>query len=155
MKKIFAIMMAALAFAACTEEKVLPAVSFGSALPITSDGDATFTIAVNNYEGTDAVTIPVVLGGDAVEGVDYEVSAKAFVYGGAEPVTSITVTTLKYDTGKKVVLTLDAPEGWALGNYAMSEYVLPSKLGWVSFMNKKAGMSATATLTVSLYDGEG
>ena len=156
MKKIFAMMLAALTLSvACTEEKTLPAVSFTSALPVTSDGEAVFSIAVSNYSGTDAVTVPFTLGGDAVEGVDYTISAKEFVVGGANPVTEVTVTTLKYDTGKKVTLTLNAPAGWTLGNYAVSEYALSQKLGWVSFVNKKIGMSAKATVVVEVYDGEG
>ena len=142
-------------FASCTQEESLPAVSFTSALPVTADGEATFSIAVSDYTGTEAVTIPFTLGGDAVEGEDYTISAKEFVVGGANPVTEVTVTTLKFDSGKKVTLTLNAPAGWTLGNYSVSEYALSEKLGWVSFVDKKIGMSAKATVVVEVYDGEG
>ena len=156
MKRIFAMMLAALTLSvACTEEEALPAVSFESALPVLADGQATFSIAVSNYTGAEAVTVPVTLGGDAVEGEDYTISAKEFVIGGASPVTEITVTTLKFDTGKKVSLTLNAPAGWTLGNYPTSEYEMSSKLGWVSFVGKKGGLSSKGDFKIGLYDEEG
>ena len=156
MKKIFAMMLAALTLSvACTEEEALPAVSFESALPVLADGQATFSIAVSNYTGAEAVTVPVSLGGDAVEGEDYTISAKEFVIGGASPVTEITVTTLKFETGKKVSLTLNAPAGWTLGNYPTSECEMSSKLGWVSFVGKKGGLSSKGDFKIGLYDEEG
>lgn len=156
MKKIFAMMLAALTLSvACTEEEALPAVSFESALPVLAEGQATFSIAVSNYTGAEAVTVPVTLGGDAVEGEDYTISAKEFVIGGASPVTEITVTTLKFETGKKVSLTLNAPAGWTLGNYPTSEYEMSSKLGWVSFVGKKGGLSSKGDFKIGLYDEEG
>lgn len=156
MKKFFAMALAALSLSvACTPEESLPAVSFVSALPVTSDGDATFSIAVSNYTGTEAVTIPFVIGGDAVEGEDYTISAKEFVVGGANPVTEVIVSTLKFDTGKKVTLSLNAPAGWTLGNYAMSEYELSKKLGWISFDTKKSGMSSSLTVKVGIYGEDG
>ena len=155
MKKIFAMMLAALTLSvACTEEEALPAVSFESALPVLADGQATFSIAVSNYTGAEAVTVPVTLGGDAVEGEDYTISAKEFVIGGASPVTEITVTTLKFETGKKVSLTLNAPAGWTLGNYPTSECEMSSKLGWVSFVGKKGGLSSKGDFKIGLYDEE-
>ena len=156
MKKIFAMMLAALTLSvACTEEKALPSVSFESALPVVAGEQASFSIAISNYTGTEAVEIPVVVAGDAVEGEDYTISAKAFVVGGASPVTEITVTTLKFDTGKKVTLSLNAPAGWTLGKYATSEYVLSSKLGWVSFVGKKGGLSSKVDVKVGLYNEAG
>lgn len=140
---------------ACTEEEALPAVSFESALPVLADGQATFSIAVSDYTGAEAVTVPVTLGGDAVEGEDYTISAKEFVIGGASPITEITVTTLKFDTGKKVSLTLNAPAGWTLGNYPTSEYEMSSKLGWVSFVSKKGGLSSKGDFKIGLYDEAG
>lgn len=156
MKKIFVMMLAALTLSvACTEEETLPAVSFESAFPVVAGEQATFTIAVSNYTGVDAVTIPFTIGGDAVKGEDYTISAEEFVVGGASPVTEITVTTLKFETGKKITITLNPPAGWTIGNYAASEYVMASKLGWVSFVGKKAGMSSNIDIKIGLYDAEG
>ena len=101
------------------------------------------------------MTIPVTFGGDAVKGVDYEVSAEAFVWGGTEPVTSIKVTTLVFDNSKKVNLTLNAPEGWIVGNYPMSESNLSGKLGYVSFETSSLGLTGTAEVKVSVYDEQG
>ncbi len=156
MKKIFSIMLAATAiFAACEQLQTLPEVSFTSALPVVADGDAVFSIAVNNYEGTEPVTIPVVLAGDAVENVDYTISAKEFVVGGESPVTSITVSTLNFGSNKKVSLTLTPPAGWNLGQYATSEFSLAEKLGWISFEGKTANMTDKVVVTMGVYDGEG
>lgn len=157
MKKIFFAFCALVAVAAaCTpENKVTPAVSFETALPIVAGEVATYTIAVADYAGTDPVTIPVTFGGDAVKGVDYEVSAEAFVWGGNEPVTSIKVTTLVFDNTKKVSLTLNAPEGWTVGNYPISESSLSAKLGYISFDKSSLGLTGSAEVTVSVYDEQG
>ena len=157
MKRIvFAICALVAVAAACTtENKVTPAVSFETALPVVAGEVATYTIAVADYAGTDPVTIPVTFGGDAVKGVDYEVSAEAFVWGGTEPVTSIKVTTLVFDDSKKVSLTLTAPEGWTVGNYPMSESSLSAKLGYISFDKSSLGLTGSAEVTVSVYDEQG
>lgn len=157
MKRIlFAICALVAVAAACTpENKVTPAVSFETALPIIAGEVTTYTIAVADYAGTDPVTIPVTFGGDAVKGVDYEVSAEAFVWGGNEPVTSIKVTTLVFDNTKKVSLTLNAPEGWTVGNYPMSESSLSAKLGYISFDKSSLGLTGSAEVTVSVYDEQG
>jgi hypothetical protein len=114
MKKFFFAICALAAVAtACTPEvETSPAVSFETALPVVAGEVATFTITVADYSGTEAVTIPVTFGGDAVKGTDYEVSAEAFVWGGENPVTTIKVTTLNFDSSKKVSLALEIPEGW-------------------------------------------
>ena len=157
MKKIlFAICALVAVAAACTpENKVTPAVSFETAIPVVAGEVATYTIAVADYAGTEPVTIPVTFGGDAVKGVDYEVSAEAFVWGGAEPVTSIKVTTLVFDNSKKVSLTLNAPEGWIVGNYPMSESSLSAKLGYVSFEKSSLGLTGSSEVKVSVYDENG
>ena len=158
MKKIFAMMCtAAVMFAACTPEDavVIPSVSFESAVPVAADGTATFKIVTADYSAAEAVTIPVNFGGTAVLNTDYSVSAQAFVVGGDSPVTEIVVTALNYGTGKDVSLTLDLPQGWKGGQYTTSTFTLFDKLGWVSFSNKKAGMTNKVTLTVGMFDSEG
>ena len=121
MKKIMFMIcaLAAVAVACTSETKEVPAVSFETAIPVTSGEIATFKIAVADYSGTDPVSIPVTFGGTAVKGTDYIVSAEEFVWGGENPVTSIQVTTLVFDESKTVSLTLDIPEGWKAGNYPM------------------------------------
>ena len=150
-------LLAAVSFAACNpdEAKESPAVSFETALPVMADGSATFKIVVNNYTGTDPVTIPVIFGGTAVKGEDYSVSAEEFVYGGETPVTAITVTALKYGTGKTVSLTLGLPEGWIGGNYTMSEYELSGKLGYLSFERKTQLMTDRVIASLNIFDANG
>lgn len=158
MKKIFTLMCAlAVVFSACTSNEMTtePSVSFETAVPVISDGTATFKIVVAEYEGTEAVSIPVTFGGTAVRGTDYSVSADAFVVGGDAPVTEIVVTALVYGKDADVMLTLDLPQGWKSGNHPTSSFKLPAKLGWVSFVNKKAGMTDKASISIGVYDSEG
>lgn len=157
MKKLFFAICALVAVAAaCTPEAAKnPAVSFETAIPVTAGEVATFTIAVADYTGTDPVSIPVTFGGTAVKGTDYTVSAEEFVWGGADPVTSIQVTTLVFDESKTVNLTLDIPEGWTAGKYPMSQTTLSKKLGYVSFEKSSLGLTGSAEIKVSVYDGAG
>lgn len=144
-----------IATACTTEDQVLPAVSFETAIPVSAGEVTTFTITASDYTGTDAVTIPVTFGGDAVKGTDYQVSAEAFVWGGENPVTSIKVTTLNFDNSKKVSLTLQAPTGWKLGDFPMSEASLSGKLGYVSFEKASIGLTGNTEVKVTVYDGNG
>lgn len=134
-KVILAIAALATVFVGCTPEEEInkPAVSFETAAPAVDDATATFTVLVSGYTGTDPVTIPVTISSEAVEGTDYEVSAKEFVWGGENPVTTITVTTLKRGTDKTVKLTLQTPDGFVLGNIPSSEVLLADKNINVSF----------------------
>lgn len=157
MKKLFFMIctLAAVAVACTPETAVTPAVSFETAVPLTAGEVSTFTITVADYSGTEPVTIPVTFGGTAVKGTDYTVSADAFVWGGENPVTSIKVTTLVFDDSKTVTLTLDVPEGWIAGNYPMSQANLSKKLGYVSFEKASLGLTGSAEILVSVYDGTG
>lgn len=157
MKKIMFMIcaLAAVAVACTSETKEVPAVSFETAIPVTSGEIATFKIAVADYSGTDPVSIPVTFGGTAVKGTDYIVSAEEFVWGGENPVTSIQVTTLVFDESKTVSLTLDIPEGWKAGNYPMSEMNLSAKLGYVSFERSALAITGTSEIVVSIYNGAG
>ena len=147
--------LAAVAVACTQETKVTPAVSFETAVPVTSGEITTFTIAVADYSGTAPVSIPVKFGGTAVKGTDYTVSAEEFVWGGESPVTSIKVTTLVFDESKTVSLALDIPDGWKAGNYPMSEANLSAKLGYVSFERSSMAITGTSEIIVSVFNGAG
>ena len=158
MKKfLFALLAVVAVAAACNPEdaKELPAVSFEAALPVISDASATFNIVALNYTGSEPVTIPVTFGGDAVKDVDYSVSAEAFIVGGENPVTSITVTSLTYGSGKTVTATLEPPTGWTSGNIMTSEFALADKMGYLSFERNSLYMTDVVVATVNLYDGNG
>lgn len=157
MKKLFLILsVVAAAAVACTPEAAQkPAVSFETALPVVAGEISTFTITVADYAGTDPVTIPVTFGGTAVKGTDYTVSAEEFVWGGDKPVTSIQVTTLVFDDTKTLILNLDLPAGWIAGKYPSSQTTLASKLGYVSFEKSSLGLTGSAEVVVSVFDGKG
>lgn len=155
MKRMFYFVLAALAIVtACQKEPTenAPSVSFASAIPVTVDGTATLTLAVENYTGVEAVTVPVEFGGEAVLGEDYEVSAEAFVIGGASPVTTITVTPLVYGTDKSVTATILPPDGFVAGRYASTAFSLSGQLGRFSFVKAVATMTSSVTVSANIYD---
>ena len=147
MKRILTILSLAAAFlTACQEESLLnPAASLFSPKPELTDTTAIFRLAVANIEATDkAITFPVRFDGDAEYGVDYTVSADAFVFGGESPVDSIVVTTLKLGTEKALSMTVSLPEGFEAGKYLTSGYTLQDKFAYVSF-SKAYTMTADST----------
>lgn len=154
-KMFFALTAFAMMFAACQKEENSPTVSFENAFPVTSDGTATLTLNVTGYTGTEPVTIPVTFTTEAVEGEDYEVSAKEFVYGGASPVTTITVTALKYGTGKSITASLEIPTGFKAGKYIVNTFSLSDKLGYLSFDSKASLLTQTLAVQVTVYDEQG
>lgn len=147
MKRILTILSLAAAFlTACQEESLLnPAASLFSPKPELTDTTAIFRLAVANIDATDkAITFPVRFDGDAEYGVDYTVSADAFVFGGESPVDSIVVTTLKLGTEKTLSMTVSLPEGFEAGKYLTSGYTLQDKFAYVSF-SKAYTMTADST----------
>ena len=147
MKRILTILSLAAAFlTACQEESLLnPAASLFSPKPELTDTTAIFRLAVANIEATEkAITFPVRFDGDAEYGVDYTVSADAFVFGGESPVDSIVVTTLKLGTEKTLSMTVSLPEGFEAGKYLTSGYTLQDKFAYVSF-SKAYTMTADST----------
>lgn len=155
MKRMFYLVLAALAIVTACQKEIsenAPSVSFASAIPVTVDGTATLTLAVENYTGTEAVTVPVEFGGEAVLGEDYEVSAEAFVIGGASPVTTITVTPLVYGTDKSVTATILPPDGFVAGRYASTAFSLSDQLGRFSFTSNTAAMTSSVTISARIYD---
>ena len=155
MKKCFAIAVAALTvFAACTKEGGVktPSVSFETALPLTVDGASVLSIKVSNYSGSEAVTVPVTFAGDAEKDKDYTVSAEAFVIGGSEPVTSITVTPVVYGSKKSVIASLGVPEGFTAGSYVSCTFPLSDAVARCSFASKKATLGDRVAVEVNLID---
>ena len=147
MNRIIAIILTAAAFlTACQEESLLsPAASLFTQTPELTDTTAIFRLAVANIKAGDkAITFPVRFDGDAEYGVDYTVSADAFVFGGESPVDSIVVTTLKLGTEKTLNMTVSLPEGFEAGKHLTSGYTLHDKLAYVSF-SKSYTMTADST----------
>ncbi len=134
-KLLFVLAAVATLFASCTPEAEVktPSVSFQTADPAVDGDEAVFTVVVSNYTGAEPLTIPVLVETEAVEGTDYEISATEFVWGGENPVTTITVTTLELGTGHNVKLTLQNPEGINPGKFMFSEVMLADRDVNVSF----------------------
>ena len=147
MKKIITILfMAAALLTACQEESLLnPAASLFTSTPELTDTTAIFRLAVANIKAGDkAITFPVRFEGTAERGVDYTVSADAFVFGGESPVDSIVVTTLNLGTEKTLNMTVSLPEGFEAGKYLTAGYTLQDKLAFISF-SKEYAMTADST----------
>ena len=158
MKKfLFFIVAAVTAFVACNPDasETKPAVSFESALPLLDGANGVFRVVVNDYAGTDPITIPVSFGGSAVKDTDYKASADAFVVGGETPVTEITVTPFALSSGKEVTLTLEIPEGFMAGKYPMASFAFGQKQVYASFAANTAELIGTGTVTVNVYDEKG
>ncbi len=157
MKKIiFMLAAVSVLFAACEKTpEIKPAVSFETAVPVLTEGVATLTLKVDQYTGTEAVTVPVTFSGTAVKGTDYTVSAEEFVFGGADPVTTITVTQIVYDATKTVTATLDIPEGFIAGAYPTSTFNFSGKTAYCSFGDQATIMNTKASVVVGTYDGNG
>lgn len=158
-KYLFALLAVAALFTGCekSKEQPLPEVSFETASPILSDdGVATFRI-VSDYKGQDAVTIPVKFSSTngAVAKTDYTVSAEAFVLGGAQPLTQISVTPLVYGSKKDVSAEIVIPEGFKAGKFTKSSFVISEKLGYVSFSMSKSIMTDNIEVGISVFNDKG
>ncbi len=111
--------------AACSKDVVMtPAVSLFGEVPEMTDSTAIFRMAVANMPDSTERRFPVVFGGTAERGIDYEATSDAFVFGGTSPVEAIVVKTLVYGTGKTVSLTLNLPENIEGGKYLTAGYTL-------------------------------
>ena len=158
MKKVLFAILAAMTvlFVSCDPDEAAntATVSFVSPVAAWADGVATIEISVSGYSG-DAVSIPVVFGGDAVKGTDYTLSAEAFVVGGTSPVTTITVTPTESGAEKSVTATLSAPSGFVLGQIPMCQVEMEGFVGWASFVSATDVLKASLDITVGLYDNEG
>ena len=156
---LFALLAVAALFTGCekSKEQPLPEVSFETASPLLSDdGVATFRI-VSDYKGQDAVTIPVKFSSTngAVAQTDYTVSADAFVLGGAQPITQISVTPLVYGSKKDVSAEIVIPEGFKAGKFTKSSFVISEKLGYVSFSKSKSIMTDNTEVGISVFNDKG
>lgn len=158
MKRRIAILSIIMAFlAACQDEISLkPAASLFSAQPEMTDTTAIFRLAVANVsDSTQTISFPIILGGSAERGVDYTVSADAFIFGGESPVDSIVVTTLKLGTDKNLSLTVQLPEGFDGGKYLTSGFTLQDKRAYISFTNNYRIVTDSTDISFELMDRDG
>lgn len=155
MKRYIAIMAAAFLLACSKETENVPAVSFERATPVLTDTTATFSIVCRGLPADQPTVIPVIFGGTALMGTDYEVSSEEFVYGGEAPTESITIYALRLGTEKTLSLTLDIPDGVQGGRYTKSEYSLQDIFGYISFDRPELIMTDTAEVNIVILDKSG
>ena len=148
--------MTALFMVSCEPEDTveLPTVSF-AVQPVNADGVFTLTLMASGYDGAEPVTVPLDFSGNAVEFEDYRLSAEAFVIGGAEPVNTITVTTLTTVPDKELIISLTAPEGFVLGKIpSVTLSLTPVKI-YLSFETNAVSAPESATVMLKTYDEQG
>ena len=157
MKKFLFAIAAVAAMVACNpdDSKLQKTVSFVNPFPEMQNYQGVFKVVVSNYTATEPLEIPVIFGGTAEKGVDYEVSAESFVWGGESPVTEISVTPLVLASDKELTLALSIPDGFVAGQYPISSFSFSGKLGYASFESNADSLVGGGEITVNIVDGNG
>ena len=118
MKRIllYSIFLSALfAAAACRKEDNRPTVQFGAALyTVYAHGSVQVTVTTDKPAET-PVVVPVYFGGAAVKETDYSVSADAVTIAAGMDTGHLEITDISLSEEKQIVLTLEAPDGYATG----------------------------------------
>ncbi len=156
MKKFLYTIILAAAFSACSDDMALPpALSLHSEKPEILEETAIFRMAFANMADSTERRIPVLFGGTAERGTDYEVSSDAFIFGGESPLDSIIITTLKFGTDKTLEMTVQLPEGMEGGKYLTAGYTLQDYPAYVSFAQDYKILPDSTYVKFSLTDREG
>lgn len=155
-RALSAIIISAAMLAACSEDITFtPGISFLTPDPEILEETAIFRVIAQSFSSADSVRIPVVFGGTAEAGSDYEASADHFVFSSESPTDSIVISTKRLGTEKTVSLTLQIPEGFVAGKYPSSEFRLQGKYGSLSFTSSKGYIADTTEYTIGLRDSTG
>ena len=153
---IYTLVLASVFMASCSDEVSLtPGISFLTPDPEILEETAIFRVIGQPFSSIDSLTIPVVFGGSAERGVDYEASADHFTFKGESLTDSIVIFTKKLGTGRKVSLSLQIPEGFTAGKYAMSEFKLQDNYGYLSFGSARGFIADTTSYAISISDSTG
>ena len=149
------IIISALAVSCAKEAGLAPGISFITPSPEVYEETAIFAVVGQPFSSADSLKIPVVFGGTAERGVDYEASADYFILSQESLISTITVSTKKLGTGKTLSLTLQIPEGFVAGKYPTSEFTLQDKFGYLTFESTKAFAADTSDFAIVLCDSTG
>ena len=157
MKRILSaiIILAALGTACSDKIDLTPGISFITPDPEVFEETAIFRIIGQPFSDADSVSIPVIFGGTAEKGVDYEASADRFIFNKETLTDSIIISTRQLGTGKTVSLSLQIPEGFTAGKYATSGFTLQNKYGMLSFLSEKGFIADTTEYLIALHDSTG
>ena len=153
---IYALVLSAAFLAGCSDNiSLVPGISFLTQDPEILEETAIFRVIGQPFSSADSLVIPVVFGGDAEKGVDYDASADYFTFKGENLTDSIVISTKQLGTGKTLSLTLQIPEGFTAGKYASSEFMLQDKYGYLSFESAKGFIADTTSYRIMLGDANG
>lgn len=156
MKKTLSLIILSAALAACTEDiPFTPGISFLTPDPEVTEETAIFRVMGQPFSSADSVKVPVIFGGEAERGIDYEASADHVTFTKDSPIDSIIITTRQLGTRRMLSLTLQIPEGFTAGRYAVSEFRLQDKYGLLTFDSEKGYIADTTQYTLFLQDGNG
>lgn len=156
MKRHILIAFFAAAFISCSDGiSVPPAVSFFSDKPEISEETAIFRLVSAFISDSTERVFPVTFSGTAERGTDYTASADAFVLGGASPVDSIVITTLKFGTDRTLNMSIELPEGTDGGKYLSSGFTLQDYPAYISFSRDFGILTDNASISFALTDREG
>ena len=150
---IYIISILSFFLASCSEDISLTSgISFLTPQPEIYEETAIFRIIGQPFESPDSIKVPVTLGGSAIKGTDYEVSAEYFTLTKESLMDSIVVYTKALGTGRSVSLSLQIPEGFVSGKYSVSEFNLQNKYGLLNFETSKAFITDTTNFALIVTD---
>jgi len=141
MKRIlFAIAAVMVLAASCTKEET-PTLSFDKQVYVLqADGTVDVRIEVSKAPAA-SVSVPLTIGGAAVKGQDYTISAEALTIAAGETTGSVTVAALNNFTASDIALSFTAPAGYNAGKYTSATVTVEAK-------DRIVYSFATATATV-------
>lgn len=139
------------------DDDIQPTLTFEKPTYPLTKGSVEVKLNVTDFNlgsATTPVSVPVTIGGTAVKGEDYTLSAEKFVLGGTQETKTITVTAKdNYDEAKTITLTLSNVPGFTQGNTPMTTINLGKKDKIMySFTKRTALMSGGATVSFDLYN---
>lgn len=154
MKRILTLALAALALAAVSCQKQaaeLPKAEFETNLyQVPTLGSVDLVVKLDKA-ATQALEIPVTLGGSAAKGSEYSVSAEKVSIAAGASSGSVKVTDLGLPADKTITLTLGAGNGYTLGTrYLATVTPEPLEVLVYSFKAAKADLVESATITLTL-----
>lgn len=162
MKKVLFMLLALPLFmAACSDDELeatIATISFDKRAQTLPDGSTDIKLVVSGLDASSnrEYVVDLKCSGTATES-EYELSSDHFVIGGANPVTTITVTSLNYSgKSKNLDIALVAPKNFNLGENPVTTITMASQEQIVyNFLEDNLELKVSATPTIELYTMDG
>ena len=162
MKKVLFMLLALPLFmAACSDDELeatIATISFDKRAQTLPDGSTDIKLVVSGLDASSnrEYVVDLKCSGTATES-EYELSSDHFVIGGANPVTTITVTSLNYSgKSKNLDIVLVAPKNFNLGENPVTTITMASQEQIVyNFLEDNLELKVSATPTIELYTMDG